>query len=240
MAACLLKSKPMTTGTLRLPLALAAVLSFLPLRAEATLAEVRSFDDKVEHASAIVIGRLASKESRWDAAHRWILTYNRFEVEKSLKGFPARELTVVTPGGTVGNITQDAVGIPRFDSGEEHVLFVRNTQAGPTVLYFEQGAYRVVRDERGERLVVPSVSSAVLIDSQAGKAVRPEETRTLREFEGRVRETLKRHEAMRMDMLERRRKQQTSFWHVLERNKALVLLALVGAVLATIQLVRRW
>ena len=230
----------MTTRPARLSLALAAVLSLLPLRAEATLAEAKSFDEKVDNAASIVVGRLVAKESRWDAAHRWILTYNRFEVEKALKGTVGREVTLVTPGGTVGNMTQDAVGVPKFEVGEEHVLFVRDTQAGPTVLYFDQGAYRLERDGRGERMVVPSVSAAVLIDTQAGKAVRPEEPRSLREFETRVRDTARRREAMRMKMIEKEKKEEASIWRVVQRNKALVVLALIGAVLATVQLIRRW
>jgi hypothetical protein len=229
----------MTTRTLRLSLAFAAVLALLPSRAGATITEARSFDDKVDNAASIVVAKLTSKDSRWDAAHRWILTYNEFEVSKSLKGIPGTRMTVVTPGGTVGTITQDAVGIPKFDVGAEHVLFIRNTKAGPTVLYFEQGAYRVIPDQRGDRMVIPSVSSAVLIDTQAGKAVSPEEPRRLADFEGRVRDTLKRREAIRMEMLEKR-KQEASFWRVMQRNKALVFLALAGAVLATIQLIRRW
>jgi hypothetical protein len=230
----------MPSKILKTTLALAAVVLLLPLRAEATLAEAKSFDDKVENAAAILVGRCVARESRWDDARRWILTYYRFEVEKALKGMPARELTVVTPGGSVGNMTQDAVGVPKFDIGDEHVLFVRNTQAGPTVLYFEQGAYQLVRDHGGERRVMPTVSSAVLIDTQAGKAVAPESPRTLREFEGRVRDTMKRREAMRMEMIEKRKKEEASLIRVLERNKALVLLALIGAVLATWQLVKRW
>jgi hypothetical protein len=229
----------MATRPLRITLALAVVLSLLPLSAEATLAESKTFDDKVENATAIVHGRLLAKESRWDNARRWILTYNRFQIDKSYKGLPARELTIVTPGGTVGNMTQDAVGIPKFEVGGEHVLFVRNTQAGPTVLYFEQGAYNVVADQRGDKMVVPTVSSAVLIDTQAGKAVAPESPRSLREFEGLVRDTVKRREAVRMELIEKRKKEETSVWNVIKRNRALVLLAVFGTVLATIQLIRR-
>lgn len=229
----------MTANNPRLSLALAALLCLLPLSAEATLSEAKSFDEKVENAASIVVGRCVAKESRWDDARRWILTYNKFQVEKALKGFPVQELTIVTPGGVVGDVQQDAVGIPRFEIGDERVLFVRNTQAGPTVLYFEQGAYQLVR-QGSERLVLPTVSSAVLIDTQAGKAVLPEQARTLREFEGLVRQTIQRREAIKMEMIEKRKKQEASIVRVLQRNLALVILALVGAVLATWQLVKRW
>src|SRR5687767_10001638 len=99
----------MATLRPRFTLALAAVLLLLPVRAGATMSEAKSFDDKVENAAAIVVGKCVATESRWDPAKRWILTYNRFEVEKSLKGFQGREVTIVTPGGVVGNIQQDTV-----------------------------------------------------------------------------------------------------------------------------------
>jgi len=230
----------MTSNNPRLPLAIAALLLLAPLRAEATLSEAKSFDDKVEQAASIIVGRVVSTESRWDNARKWILTYNRFQVEKVLKGMPVPEVTIVTPGGTVDNVQQDTVGVPKFEVGDEHVIFVRNTQAGPTVLYFEQGAYRLMRGDRGERMVTPASSGAVLIDNQAGKIVRPEEPRSLRDFEVRVRDTMKRRDAMRMAVIKNKNAEATSIINVIQRNKALVILALIGAVLATWQLVKRW
>ena len=223
-----------------LMLAFAVVFMLSSGRAEATLAEAKSFDDKVDQAASIIVGRCVAKESRWDNAHRWILTYNKFQIEKALKGFPAQEITIVTPGGTVDNVQQDTVGVPKFDVGDERVLFVRNTQAGPTVLFFDQGAYQLVRDPRGERVVMPMASAAVLIDTQAGKAVSAEQPRTLREFETRVRDTIQKREAIRMMMVEKKMKEQASIMRVLHRNRALIVLALIGAILATWQLIKRW
>ena len=228
----------MTANNPRFLLAVAALAVLVPLTADATLVRAVPFEEKVENASAIVLGRCVAQESRWDGAHKWILTYSRFRVEKALKGQPVAELTIVTPGGSVDGTHQDTIGVPKFQEGEDVVLFVRNTKAGPTVLYFEQGAYRIVK-EGTERMVVPATSAAVLIDSQRGKAVTPESPRTLRDFEQGVRDTVRRSEAMRMELIERR-KQEASFWRTLQRNKALVLLALIGAVLATWQLVKRW
>jgi len=227
----------MTANNPRLLLAV-ALAALLPLAADATLSRAVPFEEKVEHAAAIVVGRCVAQESRWDDAHKWILTYSRFRVEKALKGQPVPEVTIVTPGGSVDGTHQDTIGVPKFREGEDVVLFVRNTKAGPTVLYFEQGAYRIV-NEGTERMVVPATSAAVLIDSQRGKAVTPESPRTLRAFEEGVRETIRRSEAMRMELVERR-KQEASLWRTLQRNKALVILALIGAVLATWQLVKRW
>ncbi|HEX2059636.1 MAG TPA: hypothetical protein VHK90_02745, partial [Thermoanaerobaculia bacterium] len=220
-------------------LSFAAVLTLIPVTAEATISRAMQFEDKVENAAAIVLGKCIRQTSQWDAARNWILTYSTFQVEKTLKGQPAREITIVTPGGQVGEIAQEVVGVPKFRQGDEHVVFVRNSSAGPTVLYLEQGAYKVVKDDRGDREVRPLVSTAVLVDTQRGTAIAPERPRPLRNFEENVRETVRRREQLRMQMLEREKQRQASLWYQLQRNKTLVLLALVGAVLATWQILKR-
>ena len=116
---------------------------------------------------------------------------------------------------------------------------MRQSQAGPTVLYLEQGDYRVI-EERGERMVQPTVSMAVLVDTGRGTAVTPEAPRSLREFEGSVRETIGRHQKFQMEMMNRQKKQQASLRSQLRRNRELLALALIGALLATWQLAKRW
>ncbi|HYO75827.1 MAG TPA: hypothetical protein VE010_05140 [Thermoanaerobaculia bacterium] len=228
----------MASNNHRIALTFAAALALAPVVAEATISQAMKFDDKVENAAAIVVGKVVSQESRWDAEHKRILTYSTLQVEKTLKGAGATQTTIVTPGGVVGDIAQEYVGIPRFQVGEEHVVFVKNTRAGQTVLYFDQGAYRVAENDRGDRIVHPLVTNAVLVDSQRGVAVSPESPRPLREFEQQVRETGKRREAYRMEMIEKQR-QQASFWNQIQENKVLVILALLGAMLATWQFFRR-
>ena len=230
----------MTTNNPRIALAFAAAVALAPLGAQATISRAMSFDDKVENAASIVVGRCLRQQSQWDPSHKLILTYTTFRVEKTLKGMPAQEVTVVTPGGTVGTIAQDTVGVPRFQAGEDHVVFVRNTNSGPTVLYFEQGAYRV-QNEGNERVVKPLVSSAVLMDTQRGTAVAPEEPRTLRDFEGNVSQSIRHHEEkVRMELIEKRNQKTSSLSDVLRHNWALVAIALLGGILATWQLAKRW
>lgn len=229
----------MTSHRLRNTFALAAVLALVPLAGNATISRAMSWDEKVSNAASIVHGTCVRQESRWDESRRWILTYSTFRIEKALKGMPVQEITIVTPGGSVGELYQETIGVPKFSVGNEHVLFVRNSQAGPTVLYFEQGAYEVV-NMRGEKFVKPVVSAAVLVDTQRGMAVSPEGLRPLRDFESSVRESIRRREALRMDMIERQKKEQASISNVLRRNKTLVVLALIGALLASWQLVKRW
>lgn len=220
-------------------LALSAFLLLVPVAANATIARAVKFDEKVENAASIVVGTCVAQRSQWDAGRNWILTYSTFRVDKTLKGVPAQEITIVTPGGTVDGITQEIIGVPRFQEGEEHALFVRQSQAGPTVAYLEQGDYKVIV-ERGERLVQPTVSTAVLVDTGHGTAVSPEGRRSLREFEGSVRETINRRQKFQMEMMKQQKQQQTSLRSQIRRNRELLALALIGALLATWQLAKRW
>lgn len=214
------------------------LLLLSPLTAYATISRAVAFEEKVENAAAIVVGECIDQRSQWDSARNWILTYSTFRIEKTLKGMPAQEITIVTPGGTVGHIAQDVIGVPKFKPGDEHVLFVRHSQAGPTVLYLEQGDYHVI-ETRGEKLVKPAAQAAVMIDTGRGTAAASEPVRTLRDFEGNVRETMKRTELQKMELIERK-KAESSFWAQIQRNKVLMALALIGAALATWQLYKRW
>lgn len=209
--------------------------------AVATLTRAVAFDQKVDKAEAIILGKCVRTRSEWDTSRRWILTYSTFRVEETLKGAPASEVTVVTPGGKVGPIHQDSIGVPDFREGDEQVIFVRNGRVGPTVLYFDQGAYDVDRDTHGEAIVKPVPSDAVRVDMQRGMAIAPEEARSLRDFRQDVRESLRRGEGSRMEMLERerQRKHQASLGPILARYKYLFALAIAGAAIATWQLLRR-
>lgn len=233
----------MTANNLFPKAALAAVLTLTPLAAEATLMRAVTFDEKVENSATIVVGRCIRTESRWDASGKHILTWSTFAVDKTIKGNPqpTRELTVVTPGGKVGHIRQDSIGIPEFEKGDENVLFVRNSELGPTVAYLEQGAYEVIH-EGSEAFVRPVTTEAVHIDEQRGVAVPAEAARPLRQFENEVRAAEKRIAFQRSEVLERQRRKaaaETSIWSVIRRNQLLIALAVIGAALATWKLLRR-
>lgn len=160
----------MTPNNRLAALALATLLA-VPA-AHAAVAVAASFDDKVENAAAIILGRCIRTESKMDPSGRWIVTYSTFAVEKTFKGGAAGEMTVVTPGGTVGSLHQSTVGVPDFREGDEHVLFVKNTNLGPTVLYFDQGTYEVRTDGHGDRVVAPLPTNLVIMDTQRGMADR--------------------------------------------------------------------
>ena len=231
----------MTPNNRNFALAIATVLLAAAPAAHATLAVAAPFENKVEAAAAIVVGKCVKTESKLDPTGRWIVTYSTFQISKTIKGSAAGTITLVTPGGKVGSTRQETIGIPEFHEGEENVLFVKNTDSGPTVLYFDQGAYDVKTDDHGDKIVTPVPSTLVKIDTQRGVAVPDELPRTLRAFESNVNDAVleakQRH--MRYEMIEAKRKQEASLGSVFARYKWVIGIALLGAAIATWQLLRR-
>lgn len=230
----------MTPNNRLAALALATLLA-VPA-AHAAIAVAASFDDKVDNAAAIILGRCIRTESKMDPTGRWIVTYSTFAVEKAFKGGAAGEMTIVTPGGTVGALHQSTVGVPDFREGDEHVLFVKNTSVGPTVLYFDQGTYEVRTDAHGERVIAPSPTNLVIMDTQRGMAVAPnDEPRTVRQFESAVRESLRTslERKQKMSAAPQMAPRQSKLVDALAENKLLIALALAGVALAGYQLLRR-
>jgi hypothetical protein len=223
-------------------LALFAALLLTPALS-ASIAELATFDEKVENAAAIVLGTCVKSESRWDDQHRWILTYSTFRVAKVLKGSPALgDLTVVIPGGSVGDLHQETIGIPTFKVGDERVLFIKNTKSGPTVLYFDQGTYDV-RSERGEKVIAPADSKLVKIDAKTGAAVSgTEPARTLTGFKGEVDRVLRDIDTRKQKMgalPPGKPRQEASFFGFLKNSALWLALGVIGLALAAWQYSRR-
>jgi len=221
------------TPTLTLLVALATTIP-----AKATLMRAMPFDEKVEHAASIVLGKCVATHSQWDSEHRFIVTYSTFQVENTMKGTEPAQVTIVTPGGTIGHLSQDTVGVPSFHEGDENVIFTKATNLGPTVLYFDQGTYDVSADEHGEKVVTPRPTGAVLVDTQRGAAYEPEHARALGDFQREVKESIDKTRGQKMEMI-RTQKEQQSIAGVLGHYKLLIALALFGIAIATWQLLRR-
>ncbi|HEY6138255.1 MAG TPA: hypothetical protein VI670_10875 [Thermoanaerobaculia bacterium] len=209
--------------------------------AQASLATAAPFEEKVDNASSIILGRCLKNESRWDPSGRWILTYSTFKVLNTFKGGSAQEVTLVVPGGSVGGVHQSSVGLPAFNEGSENVLFIRNGKAGPTVLYFDQGAYDVVTNERGEKMVAPVASDVVHIDAQRGVAVPAEAPRSLNEFKSAVDRAVRSADERRQkaDMIRAKQQKGPSIGAMIIGNRLVLAALAIGLLLAAWQLFRR-
>lgn len=216
--------------------------------AGATLARAVSFDEKVATADSIVLGRCLRTESKFDPSGKWIVTYSTFAVEKSFKGGgQPGEMTLVTPGGKVNGLHQRTVGVPEFQQGDAKVLFVKGSDLGPSVLFFDQGTYELAKDSRGETTVAPVQSAAVLLDSQTGQVTRSEEPiRTLRKFEQDVAVSLRRTGGKQIHEFSAAGKQPekraSSVWRetldFARENKLVLSLVALGLLIAMVQLLR--
>ncbi|MFN7993985.1 MAG: hypothetical protein U0Q18_10305 [Bryobacteraceae bacterium] len=75
----------------------------------------------------IVHGRVESQSCGWDPEHRFIWTHTRIRIQDVVKGGPFTTVTVSEPGGTADGLIMEVPGAVRFTSGEEIVLFLRDT-----------------------------------------------------------------------------------------------------------------
>lgn len=223
-------------------LALVVIALAVPA-AQAAIAQAATFDEKVDHAAAIILGKCVKTEARFDSTGRWIVTYATFDVEQSMKGNAGGQVTIVTPGGVVNGIHQETSGVPVFREGDEHVVFLRNTRVGLTPLYFDQGTFNVAAGEHGEKMIVPMPTNVMHIDTQRAMAVAPaDEPRTLDAFKFAVSESMK-GTAKRLQQMNAmpptKTLPQKSIWSTLAQNKLLIALAFVGIAVASWQLLRR-
>jgi hypothetical protein len=213
---------------------IATVWSFAT-SARGSLVRTIPFEEKVEKASAIIVGTCMRRESRWDESHRLILTNFTIRVEQVLKGNALSEITVVLPGGRLDGLRQETIGVPELRDGRDYVLFLRNTAQGITISYFQQGAYEIAV-ENGTRYALPFSAGATVVDAQRGTVEPAEPVRTLPEFTGAVHAAQLHKDRMNVGPETRR---PPSGWEIVKHNKLLIGIAIVGAALAIWSLLRR-
>lgn len=84
------------------------------------IAECRDRQYIISTADYIVEGTVRRVESKWNEDKFSILTYTELSIEEYVKGAPFAEdrLQIITPGGTVGDITQLVEDQPIFHEGK--------------------------------------------------------------------------------------------------------------------------
>lgn len=133
--------------------------------AQATTMVRAELEDLASAATLVVRVKCLGTESRWEQGRIW--TFTRFETGETFKGGAPREITVRLLGGRVGHLTARVEGIPRFEAGEETVLFLEPTEFGDlTVTSWAQGTFRIRRaDVRGET-VTQDTGAVTLFDPE--------------------------------------------------------------------------
>ena len=122
----------------------------------ATVLVPAEFREIVAGSQIIAHARVLEIRSEWVDGRRQIATVVTAEVLSHYKGEPARTLTFKVPGGQIGRYRSVMIGAPRFNTGDEAVLFL-DTGADSVLHVFglNQGVFRVRQDPRtGRRVVV--------------------------------------------------------------------------------------
>ncbi len=137
--------------------------------ARASLVLALDLPTMVSRADHVVVVDVASVKADWDTRHEQILTTIDLVVVESWKGgaAPASHMTVVQPGGTVGDLTQTIHGMTRFVPGERAVVFLSGRADRANVVGMAQGKRLVHRDGATGRFLVhaPDKAGATFIRS---------------------------------------------------------------------------
>lgn len=155
---------------IRFPVLLGLVLlGFLAGRTRATTVEAPDFDGLVDSADYVVRAVVKSVTSEWreNGGKRYIASKVELEVRDVIKGTPPTPLILELVGGRIGREELVIEGAPRFNPGEENVLFVQGNgrQFYPLVAIMH-GVYPVFRDPRSGLDYIMRSSGRLLYSEQ--------------------------------------------------------------------------
>ena len=98
-----------------------------------------------ETSDYIIEGAVEKVESRWNEERTSIFTYIDLSIEKYVKGTPFTEdkLQIVTPGGTVGEISQWVEDQPIFHEGRKVRIYFKETNGEFSIVCAQFGVEEI-------------------------------------------------------------------------------------------------
>ena len=98
--------------------------------AGALIAECQDRQYIISTADYIVEGTVERVESKWNEDKSAIFTYTDLTIEKYVKGAPFAQdrLQIITPGGTVGDVTEWVEDQPIFHEGKRVRIYFQNIE----------------------------------------------------------------------------------------------------------------
>jgi hypothetical protein len=135
-------------------------------------------DQLMATSDAVIQGEVLQVHSFWNKSGRIIVTEAIVRVTETVAGKSPSVVVLRTFGGTVEGFTVEAHGFPKFEKGQELLLFVSNQADGTAeVTGYRQGQYRIVRGKAGV-MAVPTVEHGVRLLTRDGQAApRPQALR---------------------------------------------------------------
>ncbi|MEY2412015.1 MAG: hypothetical protein QOD84_621 [Acidobacteriaceae bacterium] len=140
-----------------------AVLLVVASFASATTVIPLSLEQLTEVSTHVVEGKAVESWSQWNASHSFILTYTRFQVQRTLKGRAPSTIVVHQLGGKLDGVTQKVAGLRLWGTNEQAVLFLRPGQTNDgsfVVTGLMQGNFRMTKSQNGGTQVSNGVPDA--------------------------------------------------------------------------------
>ena len=179
---------------LRTTISLLQAFLFLPALWGTTLARL-SLDQLAAGSDAVARVRFSGARSQWENGSIW--TVAQAEVLEGIKGQLPGEIAVRLPGGRVGHQKVSVEGTPRFNPGDEAVVFLERSRAGGfTVAGWVEGTFRISRDPRTGREIVTQDSSAYALFDKSTRTFHTEGIRRMpiEEFRARIAASISRNQ----------------------------------------------
>jgi hypothetical protein len=124
--------------------------------AHASLVIALDTNELAKRADHVTVADVVSVQSGWDERHEKIRTTIDLLVVESWKGgaVPASHITIVQPGGTVGDVAMVVFGMSQFVPGERALFFLRGKPAAASVVGMAQGKRPMRREEATGRWMI--------------------------------------------------------------------------------------
>lgn len=126
----------------------------------------------LQQSEAVVQGQVLQINSFWERTGSVIVTEALVRVEEAVVGDAPSVVVVRTFGGTVDGYTVEAHGFPRFRANDRLVIFLGPEKDGAaSVVGYQQGQFRVVRNQAGAEIAVPTVDGGANLLTTDGRPV---------------------------------------------------------------------
>lgn len=170
--------------------ALLAALCLMAVPATASTFLHKPTKELVFEADALIQGRVVEMSSFWTDSGRLIATDVQVAIDDTVFGKASGTVRVRTFGGTVGDITVEAHGFPRFEMGEHVLLYVKaDPEDGVFRVHgYQEGQFRVVTRLDGVTLAVPQIDEGARLLTRDGKMAPEPRSIELGQFKNQVKE----------------------------------------------------
>jgi hypothetical protein len=158
--------------TVRRGLVIAALLAGM---AHATTLLALDLTSLTKGSSTIMRGTVRSVSSRWTKDGGRIMTDAVLDVSETWKGAAVKEVTVMQPGGEVGDVGQLVHGTVKFKAGDEVVVFLEGRGDRFLLTGMSQGRFKVERSSDGKSIFVRQEldGEALFVDPSTHQPTQP-------------------------------------------------------------------